>query len=46
MRDAGPAIARHPNALAIHAAVQLATAAMFLHEGVEGSEEFRHGTRD
>jgi hypothetical protein len=41
-RDAGSAVARHPNALTIHAAVQLATAAVLLHEGVEGGEEFGH----
>jgi hypothetical protein len=38
MRDAGPAIARQPDAVAIHAADQLAAAAMLLDEGVEGGE--------
>jgi hypothetical protein len=38
MRDVGPAIARHPDALSVHAAVQLAAAAMLLQEGVEDSE--------
>jgi len=42
MRDAGPAVARHPDALTIHAAVQLAAAAVLLQEGVEGGEE-NHG---
>jgi hypothetical protein len=35
MRDAGPAVARHPDALPINAAIQLAAAAVLLHEGVE-----------
>ena len=41
MRDAGATVARHPDALAIHAALQLAAAAVLLHEGVEGSEQLR-----
>jgi hypothetical protein len=36
MRDAGAAVAGHPDALTINAGVQLAVAAMLLHEGVEG----------
>jgi len=38
MRDAGPTLARHPDALTIHAAVQLAAAAVFLDKCVEGGE--------
>jgi len=38
MRDAGPASTGHPHALTIHAAVQLAAAAVFLDECVEGGE--------
>jgi hypothetical protein len=38
MRDAGSAVARHPHALIIYAAGQLAAAAVLLHEGVEGGE--------
>jgi hypothetical protein len=38
MRDAGPAVARHPHPFTSHAAVQLAAPAVFLHEGVEGGE--------
>ena len=35
MRYAGPAVARQPDALTVSATVQLAAAAMLLHEGVE-----------
>ena len=42
MRHAGPAVARRPDALTLHAAVQLAAATMLLHEGAEGGERFRH----
>jgi hypothetical protein len=38
MRDAGPTVARHPDALAVNAAFQIAAAAMLLQEGVEGRE--------
>lgn len=38
MRDPGPAVARHPHPLALHATVELAAAAVPLHEGVEGGE--------
>jgi hypothetical protein len=36
MRDTGPAIARHPDALCVHAAIQLAAAAVLLNQDVEG----------
>jgi hypothetical protein len=36
MRDAGPAVTGHPNALTIHAAVQLTTALVFAYKGYEG----------
>ena len=39
MRDAGLAVTRHPDALTVHAAVQLAATAVLLHEGVKGGEE-------
>jgi hypothetical protein len=43
MDDVCPALARHPDALTIYAAVQVAAAAMLLlHEGVEGGEELGH----
>jgi hypothetical protein len=38
MRDASPAVAGHPHPFTIDAVVQLAAAAVRLHEGVEGSE--------
>ena len=43
MPDAGPALARHPHPFILDTAVHLATAAVLLHEGVEGGEQFRHG---
>jgi hypothetical protein len=46
MGDAGPAVARHPDALTIHAPVQLTAAAVLLHEGVEGgAAERERGVR-
>jgi hypothetical protein len=39
MRDAGSAVTCHPGALPIHAAVQLAAAAVLPKEGVEGGEQ-------
>jgi hypothetical protein len=41
VQDARAAVARHPDPLTLNPAVQLAAAAMLLHEGVEGSEQFR-----
>jgi hypothetical protein len=38
MRDAGPAVASHPDTLTIYAAVQLAAATILLHEGVGAGE--------
>jgi len=38
MCNTGPAVTGHPDALSVHAAVQLATAAVLLYEGVEGGE--------
>jgi hypothetical protein len=43
MRDAGPAVARHPDLAAVNVAVELAAAAMLLHEGVEGGEQLGNG---
>jgi hypothetical protein len=42
MRDAGPAVARHPYPATVHAGVHHAAAAMLLHEGVEGGKELGH----
>jgi hypothetical protein len=39
MRDPAPAVARDPHPAVVNAAVQLATAPMLLHEGVEGGED-------
>jgi hypothetical protein len=42
MRDPAAAVTGHPDALIIHAAVQLAAAAVLLQEGVKGGEECGH----
>lgn len=44
MRDSAPAIARHPDTLAIDPTVQFAAAPVFLQEGVEGAEQDGHGS--
>jgi hypothetical protein len=38
MRDAGPAVARHPDPLAINTALEIAGATVLLQEGVKGGE--------
>jgi hypothetical protein len=38
MRDPGPVVADHPDPLTIKPAVQVAAAAVLLHEGGEGGE--------
>jgi len=42
MPYAGPAIARHPYSFVLDATVQLAAAAVLLHEGVETSKQLGH----
>jgi hypothetical protein len=43
VRDAGPTVAGHPDVAFIPSAVQLATSAMLLEEGVERGQHLRHG---
>jgi hypothetical protein len=42
MRDAGSAVARHPDALSINTGLEIPAATVLLQEGVEGGEELRH----
>jgi hypothetical protein len=45
MLDSGPTLADHPDVAFIAPAVQLATAAVFLDEGVERGQDLGHEAR-
>ena len=45
MRDAGPTFAGHPDVALIAPAIQLATSAMLLEEGIERRQHLGHGAR-